>query len=241
VAERCVEEAIRHRPGFERWSARETASVTRPILPEDGVSIPAGGTAAPAVEGGGLHWDETMRGAVDSEGVSRAARFEVTIVVPDVPAFVADAAHPGQATGRVWVKALTTPEGSPVAGGSFHLFLAAGDPLERTMVYELPFHAADDRPWSLRGVKHVRGHRILDFWRATTTLETQVAPREGPGPTATGTLRLGVRDVARLIASMRAVRGGSGSSAVGVYWLFVSFYARTVLRLYVAGKRARRP
>ena len=240
VAERCVEAAIRRRPGRERWHPPETASASRPLLPEDHVAIPAGGTAVPAVGGGGLHWKETMSGACDIEGASRPARFDVTIAVPDVPSFVLDPAHPGLATGRVLVTGLTAPGGSPVDGGSFHLFLAGGDPRERTMVYELPFHAADDRPWLLRGVKHVRGDRIVDFWRATTTLQTEVAPRDGGGPTGRGQLRLGLGDVARLIASMRAERGAGKSSAVAAYWRFVRFYAGTVLRLYVAGKRARR-
>jgi hypothetical protein len=171
--------------------------------------------------------------------VSKAARFDVTIAVPDVTAFVADPAHPGQATGRVRVEGLTESAGSPVDGGSFHLFLASGDARERTMVYELPFHAADDRPWLLRGVKHVRGHRAIDFWRATTTLETQLTPRDGAGPAGSGRLRLGVRDVFRLMASMRPVGGGRRSS-IAALWQFVRFYASTILRLYVAGKRARR-
>ena len=234
VAERCVEETIRRRPGLERWHAPETASASRPILPEDCVSIPETGTAAPAATGGALHWHKTMSGSCEIDGVSRAARFDVTIAVPDVPAFVDDPAHPGKATGRVRVEGLTAPTGSPVDGGSFHLFLAGADPRERTMVYELPFHDADDRPWLLRGVKHVRGHRIVDFWRTTTTLETTVSPREGAGPTGSGTLRLGVRDVIRLTVSMRPVGG------VRALLQFGRFYARSILRLYVAGKRARR-
>lgn len=60
------------------------------IAPEDGVSIPAGGTAVPAVPGGALRWSETMTGAVEIDGASRAATFDITIAVPDVPAFVAD-------------------------------------------------------------------------------------------------------------------------------------------------------
>jgi len=240
VAERCVEEIIRRRPGSERWQAPETASVSRPILPEDGISIPEAGTAVPAGAGGALHWHETMAGSCDLEGASRAVRFDVTIAVPDVSAFVDDPTHPGKATGRVRVEGLTEGVGSLVDGGSFHLFLAGGDPRERTMVYELPFQGKDDRPLLLRGVKHVRGHRIVDFWRSTTTLQAEIAPREGAGPTGSGQLRLGVGDVVRLIVSMRGVGGGRRSSPVAAWWRFVRFYAGTIIRLYVAGKRARR-
>jgi cholesterol oxidase len=239
VAERCMEAAIGRMPGRERWEAPEKASASRPTLPEDGVAIPADGTAAPSVPGGGLHWSETMAGACEIGGASRATRFDVTIAVPDVPTFVADPAHPGRVTGRVRVEGVTPADGSPVDGGSFHLFLAGDDPRERTMVYELPFHGSDDRPWLLRGVKHVRGHRILDFWRTPTTLDVHVAPRDASGTTGHGQLRLGIGDVARLIASMRAVRAGGTAAGVAAYWQFVRFYARTVLRLYVAGKRAR--
>jgi cholesterol oxidase len=240
VAERCVETAIRRLPGRERWRAPEAAHAAPVIAPEDGVSIPAGGTAAPAVPGGALRWSETMSGAVEIERTSRPASFDITIAVADVPVFVADPAHPGLATGRVNVEGLTGPSGSPVEGGSFHLFLAAGDSRERTMVYELPFRAPDDRSWVLRGVKHVRGHRIVDFWRTTTTLDTQVVPADGAGAALPGQLRLGVGEVVRLIASIRTTGGGRRSDPAAALWQFVRFYAGTLLRLYVAGKRARR-
>jgi cholesterol oxidase len=176
-----------------------------------------------------------MRGAMTLDGVVRPAWVEITIAVADVASFLADPAHPGVVTGSVHVDGLTAESGAQIGGGSFHLFLDEGDPAARAMRYELPFHDADGRHWTLRGVKDVRGRRLIDFWRSTTTLATQVVPTDADVPTASGQLRLGARDVARLIASMRAERGRRVA-----YWRFLRFYARTLLRLYVAGKRRRR-
>jgi cholesterol oxidase len=53
VAERCIEATIRCLPGRERWRAPEAADASQIARPEDGVSIPDSGTAAPDVPGAG--------------------------------------------------------------------------------------------------------------------------------------------------------------------------------------------
>jgi cholesterol oxidase len=235
VAERCVEAAIRRQPGRERWRAPEADQAVRLVPPEDRVSIPPGGTAPPAHTAGGLRWAEVMRGTLTPEGAARTAWVEITITVADVSSFVADPAHPGVVTGSVHVEGLTAPGGAPVEGGSFHLFLDEGEPDARAMRYTLPFHAVDGRRWVLRGVKDVRGRRMIDFWRATTSLAARLEPGDDrDGAAAVGRLRISVPGVARLVGSMRSVRGRLA------LWQFIRFYARTLLRLYVAGKRARR-
>jgi len=238
VAERCVEAAIRRLPGRERWRAPEADLAVRLAPPEDAVSIPAGGTVPPAVAAGGLRWREVMRGTLDVEGARVAAWVEITIAVADVASFVADPAHPGVVTGSIQVEGLTAADGTPVEAGSFHLFLDEGEAAARAMRYTLPFHALDGRRWVLSGVKDVRGQRIVDFWRATTTLATRLESPDGDGPPGVGQLRISASGVGRLIASMRGDPGARRSDPVAALWRFVRFYARTVLRLYLAGKRA---
>jgi cholesterol oxidase len=237
VAERCIEATIRRMPGRERWRAPEVADAPRIAPPEDRVSIPAAGTAAPAVSGGGLRWRETMSGTLGLEGSERGAKFAVEISVPDVSAFVADPSHAGNAAGVVEVAGLTGQGGAPVEGGSFHLFLDEGDALARAMTYTLPFHDAAGRRWTLRGVKDVRGRRMLDFWRATTRLAVRLEPDDGHVPAAEGHMRLGAGEVARLTASMRPVGAGRRSDLPLIAWRFVRFFGGTLMRLYVAGRK----
>jgi cholesterol oxidase len=240
VAERCVEAAIRRLPGREQWRAPEVEEATPLAPPEDRVSIPPEGTAPPAPPASGLKWSEVMRGTLELAGAPRTAWVEITIAVADVASFVADPAHPGVVTGSVHVDGLTATGGAPVGGGSFHLFLDEGVPGARAMRYTLPFHGSDGRSWILRGVKDVRGHRLIDFWRATTTLEARLEPGEGGGLAGAGRLRISAPGVAQLVGSMRPANDGRRLGPVVALWQFVRFYARTLLRLYVAGKRGRR-
>jgi cholesterol oxidase len=158
----------------------------------------------------------------------------ITIVVADVASFVSDPAHPGVVSGAVHVEGLTPKGGSRIGGGSFHLFLDEGDPEARAMRYTLPFHDDEGGSWTLRGVKDVRGHRIVDFLRSTTTLDARLDPGEGTRASATGRLRISPRGVARLLLSTRSAGG------LAAAWRFGRFYATTILRLYLAGKRAAR-
>jgi cholesterol oxidase len=238
VAERCVEAAIRRLPGRERWRAPEASDVTPVALPEDRVAIPPGGTSPPPSTGGGIRWRETMKGTVDLAGTETVARFDVTIAVPDVGTFLADPTHPGRATGQVHVAGLTGPAGARIDAGTFHLFLDEGDPRARAMTYSLPFHAADDRPWILQGRKDVRGRTPLDFWRATTNLDASLVPRDGGEEEAIGRLRIGVLNVARMVASMRGVGGARRADPAVALWKFDRLFVGTLLRLLVAGRRA---
>jgi cholesterol oxidase len=240
VAERCIEATIRRMPGKGRWRAPEMADAPRIAPPEDRVSIPASGTAAPAAAGGGIRWRETMSGTVTLDGSERAAAFTVTISVPDLPAFVAKPSHAGNAAGTVEVAGLTGEGGAPVEGGSFHLFLAGRDALTREMTYTLPFHDAAGRDWTLRGVKDVGGRRVLDFWHATTRLRVRLEPGDAASPAGSGRLRLGIGEVAWLIASMRPVSPGRPLDLPVIAWRFVRFFGGTLARLYIAGRKKQR-
>jgi cholesterol oxidase len=157
-----------------------------------------------------------------------------------VSSFVADPAHPGAATGTVQVDGLTDQAGAPIEGGSFHLFVENGDPLARAMAYTLPFSGSDGTRWILSGTKDVRGRSILDFWRATTTLAARLEPADGDGngTSSSGRMSLGLPAVARLVVSVRPVSGSRRSDPAVALARFVAFFAGTVGRLYLAGRRA---
>ena len=98
--------------------------------------------------------------------------------------------------------------------------------------------AGDGRTWTLRGVKDVRARRLLDLWPATTRLAVQVEPQEGDDAPLVGELRLGVPAVARMLASMRPVPAARRSDGAVALARFLGFFAGTLARLYVAGRRA---
>ena len=106
------------------------------------------------------------------------------------------------------------------------------------MFYSLPFRDVDGRPWVLLGRKDVRGRTILDFWRATTTLHTRIERMDDRDTRAAGTLRIGALAVARMGMSMRGVGGARWSDRFAALWGFARFFATTLARLYVAGRRA---
>ena len=135
------------------------------------------------------------------------------------------------------VEGLTGSAGAPIETGSFQLFVDNDEPRARAMRYVLPFCASDGTRWVLRGAKDVRGRKIADFWRATTTLATCIEPTEGHGATATGWMHLGPLAVARLAASIRPVRGSRRSDPAVAGARFIAFFAGTLARLYVAGRR----
>jgi cholesterol oxidase len=240
VAERCIEAAIRRLPGRERWRAPEAKDAATLAPPEDRVSIPPEGTAPPVLQSAGLLWRETMRGTLRVDGSARTASVEITITVANIASFVDDPEHPGVVSGLVHIEGLTAPEGARISGGSFHLFVEEGDPSARAMRYALPFHAADGRAHVLSGVKDVRGRRIVDFLRATTTLATRLESRT-EGAIGMGRLRISTTGVAELIGSMRLVPGGRKGDLPVAFWKFVRFYSATLVRLYAAGARGGRP
>lgn len=194
VAERNVEAAIRRLIGNPAWRAPEMASA-RPV--EDPVSkivIPAGGVMAPQTQAVGLSFTETMKGFVQKGAAPRdqsdiaayvaAERagqqantyleFTLTITMPNLDQFLAEATHAGIANGAVRVDGFTGAAGAPVKGGVFNLFVDTGRLYDRHMLYALPFTGADGQPYLLDGFKEVRDDGRFDVWGATSTLYTVI-------------------------------------------------------------------
>jgi hypothetical protein len=182
--------------------------------------------------------DSERDGVVDGEG--RVFGYPGLHVLDGSMTFVDEPAHPGLVTGSIHIDGLTNAGGAAIEAGLFHLFLDQGDPYARAMRYTLSFHTADGRRLVLSGVKDVRGCRVIDFWRATTTLDAHLEVEDGEDPVAAGTFRISVPGVAHLLGSMRPVPGGRRRDADLALGRFVGFYARTIVGLYAAGRRAAR-
>jgi cholesterol oxidase len=142
----------------------------------------------------GLSFTETMKGFLQ-KGAAPAAQediaayvaaeragqqantymeFTLTIAMPNLDQFLADAEHPGIANGSVRVDGFTGTAGVPVSDGLFNLFVETGRMYDRRMLYALPFVGADGQPYLLDGFKEVRDDGRFDVWGATSTLYTVI-------------------------------------------------------------------
>jgi predicted patatin/cPLA2 family phospholipase len=170
----------------------------------------------------GLTFDETMSGAFalgedDPERGHMVGQqkdtelaLHASVYIDDVERFADDPDHEGQLTGSVEFD----PLGGEVHGthGVFKLFSPGDEPDLKLMVYELAFEH-DDQPYYLAGKKEVRDDPGFDLWSDTTTLYTRLHEgRDASGPVVgAGILRLGVRDLAGLVSTMRVPNADSAS------------------------------
>ena len=244
VAERCIEVAVRRITGDPGWRAPEHADAVRGDVPEDTAvqSVRARGPRRPVRRG--VRFDETMTGtvrlpaAVDAATPSRRAVLSLSVRIPDLRALVDDPVHTAELTGTVHVAGLTARP-AEVSDGRLHLLATVDGGPDRTMTYVLPFTDDAGRPWLLQGVKHVRRRWNTDPWRATTRLDVVVT---GPderydGTVPTGRVTIGVRDVARLLSSVRATGSPAGRRGVGTVVRFGSFFTGQVARAFLSRRR----
>ena len=231
VAERCIEGAVRQIAGQPDWVAPETPDVRPVDCPEDRiVAVAARQPLRPTPRG--IRFSETMRGtcllSADTLAGSTTPRVQqvtvtLHVAIPDLDAFLADPEHTATVSGRIGLDAVTGTRGAAVHGGALHLLTRSSAGRGRTMAYVLPFTDAEGGRWALNGHKDVWRHRGLDIWATTTTLHTSIAswdggPSEPPQPTVVvaGTLRLGPRDLARQLRSLRVTGAESPREVLAV-------------------------
>jgi cholesterol oxidase len=243
VAERCIEQAIRRITHDAAWSAPERADATTPALPEDGITIPTGGTLRPRTQLVGVCFTETMQGDLtlpsEPEPQVLPARFRVTIASSDLALFMQDRTHSATADGTVWVDGFTGPKGAAIVGGVFNLFTDTDNLYRRNMLYHLPFSGADGRPYILQGYKEVWDHGHFDVWRSTTTLYTSLVDRdapEGAEPLATGVLRLDLPMFVRQLSTMRITGTRNPVTQVVDLTNFARFFVGTLTDVFVRSK-----
>ena len=242
VAERCVEAAVRRITGERTWAAPERAAARRPDLPEDR-AVQAAARHRPAPRPArGLRFTETMRGDCrllgGDPGPPRRVELTLTVHVTDMDAFLADPAHATTASGLIRVTGLTAPGGTAVDGATVEILGATGPGGGRTITYLVPFADRDGTQWLLRGAKDAR-NRVVDVWRATSTLPVGIAPLAERYDAAVpgGVLRLRPVDFLHQLAGMRATGTAGPPDAARTLGRFVAFFARELVRAVTWSRR----
>jgi cholesterol oxidase len=244
VAERCVEAAVRRITGDRDWVAPEHTEVVPRDLPEDRAVRAVVAHGGPRRSGPGLVFRETMRGSVAVSGVADQPRVPRRVVlrlgvhVPDLRTFLDDPVHAARLAGTVEVAGLTRRPAT-VDRGSLHLLAAIDGGHRRTMDYIVPFVDDGGTSWLLQGSKLVYRRRSIGPWHATTRLDVALTtPGDRYDATATtGTLTIGVVDVARLLLSLRPTGTAGGRPALATLLRFGGFFASRVLRAFLPAGR----
>jgi cholesterol oxidase len=236
VAERCIEVAVRRITGNRDWVAPERAEVESRDLPEDRAVRAVVARGGPQRTGPGLAFRETMRGsvAVPAVGAGPARRGRVVlrlgVEVPDLRTFLDDPVHAARLGGTVAVEGLTRRPAA-VDRGSLHLLARVHGSRRRTMDYIVPFVDDNGASWLLQGSKQVYRRGLIGPWRATTRMDIALT---APGDrydamTPTGTVTIGVADVARLLLSLRPTGAAGAGAAAATLLRFGGFFASRVL------------
>lgn len=179
----------------------------------------------------GITFKETMRGgfalgAEDPEVGRRTGRevgielaMHAMVEIDDIAEFAADPEHPGRLSGSVDFP----PLGNDMAAdrGVFKLFSPGDRPELKWMVYELAFEH-EGESYYLAGKKEVRDDPGFDLWTDTTTLYTRLYEGTNTsGPiVGAGILRLGIKDLIKLISTMRATNADSTQEKVRAFSTF---------------------
>jgi cholesterol oxidase len=178
-----------------------------------------------ATESTSVEFTEEMKGylalgSLDPAEAAQAGRqagdelsFRLTIRTGDTDRFVREPEHLGTAEGRIDCDLLGGR--LEVQGGWFNLFVVAGSPQHRRMLYRLHFADGGGNPLTLLGHKDVADDRGQDVVRDTTTLFTRIVaghlpPAQGSDVddaapvVATGVLTIHLADFLQQLASFRA-------------------------------------
>jgi len=247
VAERCIEVAVRRITGNRDWVAPQRAEVVPRDLPEDRAVRAVVAQGGPRRSGPGLVFRETMRGSVAVPAGPadphrrRRVVLRLGVLVPDLQTFLDDPVHAARLGGTVQVEGLTRRPAA-VDRGSLHLLAPIDGGRRRTMDYVVPFVDDAGRSWLLQGSKLVYPRRAIGPWRATTRMGVALtAPGDRYDATApSGTVTIGVADVARLLLSLRPAGAAGVGAAATTLLRFGGFFTGQVLRAFLPTAAPRR-
>ncbi|WP_225413514.1 hypothetical protein [Stigmatella hybrida] len=159
-----------------------------------------------------LHETDPLTGA--TQGHPTPFTFHATIRIDDMEAFIRDPQHEAHLAAHVSYPPFG--DNLPVKRGRFNLFKSGDSPDTRLMTYGMAFEH-QGREYYLAGTKTIHDDPGSDLWHDTTRLYCRL--HEGPderGPTVgAGVLKLGLRELLKLVSSMRSSREGpAGLQAV---------------------------
>lgn len=188
------------------------------------------------LDGVGLTFDEAMSGYLGVGAVEPALgaehgrrentpiRFDVRIVVDDLPRFIHDPDHRAGLTGTV----AFGPLGGtfPLRDGWFNLFSIEAATAVRQMIYDFRFTASDGATYHLRGHKDIHDDPGLDVVGDMTrlfTVVTHVAPGSGAEtPYGAGVLEFHLRNLGAMVGSFKVQNATSWEQRLAAVTAFAS-------------------
>ena len=197
----------------------------------------------------GLRFSEKMTGLVNTgstdpvEGYHNSAAVAMSlraaVTITDLSAFLTDPNHRGRWDAEVaipvWGRHIRSTD-----HGDFRLFQRAfgadGKPV-REMVYDTSI-AAGEHTYLMRGRKIIQPGPPWRFWPATTTLHVMFFELDRPEQVvAAGILQLTPLGFLRQLSTMRITGDFPSSVKLRQLWLFVKFFAGSLARTYILGRR----
>jgi uncharacterized protein (DUF362 family) len=186
------------------------------------------------LDGIGLHFDETLSGSigiggshdelVEQEEAAQTGdlRFDVTVAIEDLSAFLALSQHEAKLTGMVSCDALGGA--FPVEDGRFNLFSLDHDSGERRVVYDFDFTAGDGQRYHYHGEKRiVDDPGEVDLLDDMTRLHSELFRGKEEVPCGSGVLSFDLTDAPSLVSSMRVVGAKDVWQKLAALAAFTSF------------------
>ena len=192
----------------------------------------------------GIQFKETMAGGFclgtdepkQGNSLGNQKGFELAmhaqVDIDDMQHFVDEPNHQGRLSGSVDFSPMG--QGMMAHTGVFNLFYLDAQPDTKLMVYELGF-THQGQEYYLAGKKEVRDDPGFDLWTDTTTLFTQLhqgTDKNGPVVGA-GILRLGVRDLLKLISTVTVINAQSTTDKAATIAKFGQFFMGELWDSYV--------
>lgn len=192
----------------------------------------------------GIQFKETMAGGFclgtsefkQGNSLGKLKGFELAmhakVDIDDMHSFVEDPDHCGRLSGNIDF----TPMGRNMTAhsGVFNLFYPDTHPDTKLMVYELGFNH-QGQEYYLAGKKEIRNDPGFDLWSDTTTLFTQLhqGVDKSGAVVGAGILTLGVKDLLKLVSTVRVTNAQSNADKAATVAKFGRFFMGELWDSYV--------
>ena len=181
---------------------------------------------------GGFALGETDPKAGAAKGQDTVLAMHGTITIDDVDAFINDPNH----AGVLDVVMDWPPFGTGLSApkGVFNLFSPSGDPKLKLMVYEWGLEH-DGKAYYFAGHKNVQVHPLIDVWKDTTTLYTQLhegTDKNGPVVGA-GIISLSLQELIKMGGNFKALNAPSAEAGAAAVAKFGKFFMGELWDTYI--------
>ena len=172
---------------------------------------------------GGFSFGETDPAEGEKKGAGTPLALHAAVHIHDVHAFFSDPNH----TAELYAHITCAPWGVniPAERGTFNLFRPDGNPDAKRVAFEIGIQH-EEHHYYLAGQKEIRNASGLELLKEITSLHVQL--HEGADRTGrvvgAGTLRIGAREIAKLVSSMHVTHAESAVARVEALADFGRFY-----------------